>query len=89
MLAVFTLALGSCGANYAYYTLDRPENKLLGPTESDDLNLTETCDPEWVNGKKKYKCIVMISEEFYKAKKETLNLRQALKDCQKGAPPTP
>lgn len=86
-LALLTML--ACGSvSYKYYGLSVPtscydQGKLLGPKPEDDIPFS-TCKPE---AHKQGKCIVMESAEFFAAKKELQQLRQALKDCQKGASP--
>lgn len=86
------LTLLSCaGVNYKYYGLELSpqcfdQGTLLGKQGSsgwEDLPLS-SCKPDEI---KKGKCIVMTSDEFFAAKQETLQLRQALKDCQAGSAP--
>lgn len=61
---------------------------------SDDLPLDKTCDPDpgcftavVPVGAICGKCMVMLTEEFFKAKKETLELRQRVKELEKGSSP--
>lgn len=87
--ALALLTLLACGSvSYKYYGVSIPSNcydqgKLLGPDPSDDIPFS-TCKPE---PGKPTKCWIMFSDELFAAKKEVMQLRQALKDCQKGHPP--
>lgn len=82
----FCLAVAGCGAaspfGYKYYVLkpDRYEGRLEGADQSKDLPLS-VCAP---SGQDKNKCIVMLTQEAYRLKAELLDLRQKLKDCQRG-----
>lgn len=89
----FGLILGllffvSCGSLvYKYYGIDVPDEcyergKLLGKQGSGgwaDLSFTE-CEPDETT---KGKCVIMQRTEFFAAKTELEQVRQALKDCQK------
>lgn len=86
ILALLTFV--ACGASYKYYGLEMPttcydHGKLLGPKPEDDIPLT-LCKPE---ARRKGKCVVMESSEFFAAKTEIETLRAALKACERGRPP--
>ena len=75
-----------CGAaspfGYKYYGL-KPESyrgTLEGADASKDLPLS-VCAPD---AKDKNKCVVMLTQEAFRLKSELLQLRQQLKDCQRG-----
>lgn len=64
--------------NYSFYILDLQSKTLNGPTPDDDLPLLTTC---WTD--ENYKCVVMITDEFYKMKEELQELRGRDNVCQK------
>lgn len=99
VLAIVFANFGACasgGKDYTYYVI-HPEQKppaLWAADPKDDLDLAKACspDPECSQPKppktaKCGKCVGLFSDEFFKAKKEILYLRQALKDCQHGPQP--
>ena len=88
----FLLGFGSCllmilgcataGISYRYYGISGvsfDQGKLLGPSEIDDIPLSK-CAP---SGESKTPCVVMFSDEFLAFKKDYLDLKQQLIDCQK------
>jgi hypothetical protein len=66
---------------YHFYNLQPVsyEGSLLGPTPADDLPLS-ICTPD---ASSQGKCVVMISEQFFKLKADYLTTKQALVDCQR------
>lgn len=86
LLCVVAVAVIGCGAaspfGYKYYGLkpDSYRGKLEGNEAANDLPLS-VCAPD---AKDKNKCVVMLTQEAYRLKSELLQLRQQLKDCQRG-----
>jgi hypothetical protein len=86
LLCAVALAVIGCGAaapfGYRYYGLkpDSYRGTLEGPDASKDLPLS-VCAPD---AKDKNKCVVMLTQEAFRLKAEVLQLRQQLKDCQRG-----
>lgn len=84
LLLVLVVCLASCGAiNYTYFVLDNPNHVLRAKDSKDDLDIS-VCDSDPNNFGK---CVVMFTEEFFKARKELLELRKALDTCQRGEHP--
>lgn len=84
---VFGIAIGFLLAGcvsaigYRYYGIDAKsyEGTLLGPKPKDDIPF-HSCEPDEQN---KGKCVVMLTDDFKAMATELLQLRVALKDCQK------
>jgi hypothetical protein len=97
--AVFNfLCMGiiACGAiQYRWYTPDLPDEcyaqgKLLGKEGKDgwaDLSMEECKPVASPSPGPRARCAVQLLSDFRSAEKELLECRQALSDCQKGAPP--
>ena len=86
LLSAVMVAVIGCGAaspfGYKYYSLkpDSYKGKLEGNEAANDLPLS-VCAPDL---KDKNKCVVMLTQEAFRLKSEVLQLRQQLKDCQRG-----
>lgn len=82
MLAM-ALIMGCGGAGYRYYTLELPEydkGKLKGPEEKEDLPM-EVCKP---NAADHAPCFVILSDEFFKIKRDLKDAQEKLKACEQG-----
>lgn len=67
--------------SYKYYGLQvahYDDGKLLGPKPTDDLAFA-VCEPTAVN---KAPCVVMLSNDFFNLKKDYLDAKQKLIDCE-------
>jgi hypothetical protein len=71
----------SAKIGYKYYGIDAESygGHLLGPKPSDDI-LFSVCKPD---DQVKGKCVVLLVDEFQAMATELIQLRAALKDCQK------
>lgn len=80
---VFFLALAACTSSAdLYYGLEVPKDvrgTLLGATEEDDVPLTEC----YARPGKKSPCVVMFSSEFFKLRRDYLEMKERLKACER------
>lgn len=77
------LAVVACAATFPYrhYGLDAAsyDGNLLGPESKDDLPL-RVCAPD---DQAKGKCVVLLTEEFFRMKQDYLDTKQRLIDCER------
>lgn len=79
--AFLITACAGVGFAYKFYGLQLAsykDGKLLGPTPSDDLPISE-CEPDAAS---QGKCVCMISPEFFRLKTDHMVCEQQLQDCQ-------
>ena len=77
-----SLLVGCASFNYRYYGLEAAsyEGKLLGPKPENDLPFS-TCKPDETTAGK---CVVMVSDEFFRMKQDYNETKQRLIECQGG-----
>jgi hypothetical protein len=80
----FCLCIAGCAAvtfPYKYYGLSASDynGTLLGPTQSDDVNL-QVCAPTSTNAAP---CTVMLTDAYLQLKEDYLDKVNQLNDCQK------
>lgn len=78
---LLALSLSACGTFkfiYKYYVYDYEAKVLRGPKPVDDLN-----DSVCSYSNQEFQCVVMRMEEFYKLKKDHLELLQKIDELQR------
>jgi hypothetical protein len=80
------LGTSSCASKsgFVHYALDPLHDTLRAHDPKKDLPLRQTCAGD---EQVKVRCVAMMIDEFYKMETELIEIRQALKDCQKGPKP--
>ena len=72
------LSCASANFNYKWYGIDPEAQKLLGPTEQQDLPISICQGTEQQQGK----CAVFLVEEFERLRTDYIQLKLRLKACE-------
>lgn len=77
------MAVACAGAKFPYhgYAYDMADHNLVGASPSDDQP-DSICMPTATN---KRPCMVIMTEDYYRAKADYLKTKDALDACQRGA----